>query len=180
MLIGEQIKEARNRLGWNQDTLGDKIHMSRQMISHWETDRKPVPAECISKLEEVLQCKFETEQEQAELPEEQAAETIAQDESTVAAEKKIRIPAIFNKSVPAWQCAAIAGGIFIVMLIIMLCITANLQKQIDALNKQPATPYSLAWYQQIDEQEAGKAYVTIATDQNPVKGGKRQIIHRNR
>lgn len=38
------------------------------------------------------------------------------------------------------------------------------------MNRQPATPYSLAWYQQVDEQQAGKAYVTITVDQDPVKG----------
>lgn len=56
------------------------------------------------------------------------------------------------------------------MLIIMICTTSNLQKQIDAMNRQPATPYSLAWYQQADEQQAGKAYVTITVDQDPVRG----------
>ena len=170
MSIGEQIKEARNRLGWNQDQLGDQIHMSRQTISHWETGRKPVPAEYISILEEVLQCKFEIEQKQEEAIEEQAAEIPSPQGISAAAEKKSKVPAFLQKNVPAWLCAAIAGGIFVVMLSIMLCATTNLQRQIDALNKQPAAPYSLAWYQQIDEQQAGKAYVTIATDQNPVKG----------
>lgn len=56
------------------------------------------------------------------------------------------------------------------MLTIMLCTTSNLQKQIDAMNRQSAAPYSLAWYQQADERQPGKAYVTIAADQNPVKG----------
>ena len=168
--IGEQLKEARNRLGWNQDQLGDQIHMSRQTISHWETGRKPVPAEYISILEEVLQCKFEIEQEQEEAIEEQATEIPVQEEIAAAKTEKNKLSAFLQKNVPAWLYAVIAGGIFIVMLVIMLCTTANLQKQIDALNKQPTVPYSLAWYQQIDEQQAGKAYVTIAADQNPVKG----------
>ena len=169
MSIGEQIKEARNRLGWNQDQLGDQIHMSRQTISHWETGRKPVPAEYISILEEVLQCKFEIEQEQEEAIEERVTEIPVQEEIPAVETKKNKLPAFLQKNVPAWLCAAIAGGIFVVMLTILLCTTANLQKQIDALNKQPAAPYSLAWYQQIDEQQVGKAYVTIAADQNPVK-----------
>ena len=170
MSIGEQIKAARNRLGWNQDALGDKIHMSRQTISHWETGRASVPTEYISKLEEVLGCTFEIEPQQEQVSEEQIIEAPVLQEIPAAEEKKNYFPALLQKNIPAWMCAAISGGVFAIMLIIMLCTTSNLQKQIDQLNRQPAAPYSLAWYQQIDEQQAGKAYVTIAADQNPVKG----------
>ena len=170
MSIGEQLKEARNRMGWSQDALGDKIHMSRQTISHWETGRKPIPDEYISTLEEILQCTFDIEQEPEEIAVDQATETNALHELPSAEEKKSKLPTFLQKNIPAWLCIAIASGIFVVMLTIMLCTTANMQKQIDELNKQPAVPYSLAWYQQIDERQAGKAYVTIAADQNPVKG----------
>lgn len=170
MSIGEQIKAARNRLGWNQDALGDKIHMSRQTISHWETGRASVPAEYISKLEEVLDCTFEIEPGQEQFSEDQTEQPSAPQEIPADAKKKSYLPVFLRKNIPAWMCAAITGSVFIVMLVIMLCAVNNLQKQIDQLNKQPATPYSLAWYQQIDEQQAGKAYVTIAADQNPVKG----------
>lgn len=170
MSIGDQIRDARNQKHLSQDELAELIHVSRGKVSHWETGLRQPKAADIRELENVLQCKFEIEQEQPQSPEEQTAESPAQDESPDVSEKKNRIPAILRKSVPAWLCAAIAGGIFAVMLVIMLCTTSNLQKQIDALNKQPGAPYSLAWYQQIDEQEAGKAYVTIAADQNPVKG----------
>ena len=170
MSIGDQIREARTNKHLSQEELAALIHVSRGKVSHWETGiREPKPAD-IRELEKVLQCKFEIEQEHTQPPEDQTTESFLQDESPAAAEKKIRILAIFRKSVPAWLCAAIAGGIFVVMLVITLCATANLQNQIDALNKQPAAPYSLAWYQQIDEQQAGKAYVTIVADQNPVKG----------
>lgn len=77
MFIGEQIKAARNRLELNQEVLGDKIHMSRQTISHWETGRAPVPTEYISKLEEVLGCTFEIEPEQEQIPEDQAEQPSA-------------------------------------------------------------------------------------------------------
>ena len=170
MNIGDQIREARNQKHLSQDELAELIHVSRGKVSHWETGLRQPKAADIRELENVLQCKFEIEQEQPQSPEDQAAESPVQDESSDAAEKKIAFPAIFHKSVPAWLCAAIAGGIFAVMLVIMLCTTSNLQKQIDAMNRQPATPYSLAWYQQADEQQAGKAYVTITVDQDPVKG----------
>lgn len=169
MKIGDQIREARNRLGMSQDDLAERIHVSRGKISHWETGLRPPKAEEIRELEEVLQCKFEIEQEQVQPPEGQAAKSDDSQGEATTTEKKSVLHALLQKSVPAWFCAAIVGGVFAVMLVIMLCITSNLQKQIEALTPQPATPYSLAWYQQADEQQAGKAYVTITVDQDPVK-----------
>ena len=170
MKIGDQIREARNRLGMSQDDLAERIHVSRGKISHWETGLRPPKAEEIRELEEVLQCKFVIEQEQVQPPEGQTAKATDSQGEAASAEKKSVLHALLQKSVPAWLCTAIVGGVFAVMLVIMLCTTSNLQKQIDAMNRQPATPYSLAWYQQADEQQAGKAYVTITVDQDPVKG----------
>lgn len=174
MNIGEQIKEARRRKKMSQDELGDLIHMSRTAVSHWETGRSPVSPEQIAKLEEILQCQFEIEQEQA-------VEAPASSEKNAAEAIKNKIVDAFRKKVPVWLCAAIAGGIFAVMLAIMLCVTSNLQKQIDAFNRQPAAPYSLAWFQETDNRQDGKAFITITPDQNPVMaipnpdGGERNI-----
>ena len=55
MKIGDQIREARNRLGMSQDDLAERIHVSRGKISHWETGLRPPKAEEIRELEEVLQ-----------------------------------------------------------------------------------------------------------------------------
>ena len=114
MSIGKQIKAARNRMGWNQEVLGDKIHMSRQTISHWETGRAPVPAEYISILEEALQYKFEIAQEQEETADEKAAEMPTQHEIPAVTEKKNYFHTLWRKNIPAWLCAAITGGVFIV------------------------------------------------------------------
>ena len=81
------------------------------------------------------------------------------------------------------MCAAITSGVFVVMLVIMLCTKANLQKQIDALVQPVITPYSLAWFQEPDVPEEGKAFIRISSDQNPVMaqpnpdGGDRNIWH---
>ena len=169
MKIGDQIREARNRLGMSQDDLAERIHVSRGKISHWETGLRPPKAEEIRELEEVLQYKFEIEQEQPQSPEGQALESVKLPDEAASAEKKSAIHALLLKSIPAWLCAAITGSIFIVMLVIMLCVVNNLQDQIDTLSKPPVSPYSLAWYQEKDAREDGKAFITITTDTNPVK-----------
>lgn len=181
MKIGDQIREARNRLGMSQDDLAERIHVSRGKISHWETGLRPPKAEEIRELEEVLQCKFEIEQEQAQSPEGQTAESADSPDETASAEKKSVFHALLQKNVPAWLCAAIAGGIFAVMLVIMLCTTSNLKKQINALTQPVISPYSLAWFQEPDVPEEGKAFIRISSDQNPVMaqpnpdGGDRNI-----
>lgn len=132
-------------------------------------------------MEEVLQCKFVIEQEQAQSPEGQAAESADSQGEAASAEKKPVLHALLQKSVPAWLCAAIVCGVFAIMLVIMLCTTSNLQKQIDALTQPIITPYSLAWFQEPDVPEEGKAFVRISSDQNPVMaqpnpdGGDRNI-----
>lgn len=181
MKIGDQIREARNRLGMSQDDLAERIHVSRGKISHWETGLRPPKSEEIRELEEVLQYKFVIEQEQAQSPDGQAAEAADSPCKVPSAEKKSILHTLLQKSIPAWLCASIVGGVFVVMLVIMLCTTSNLQKQIDALTQPVITPYSLAWFQEADVIEEGKAFITITTDQNPVMaqpnpdGGDRNI-----
>ena len=169
MKIGDQIRKARNRMGMSQDDLAERIHVSRGKISHWETGLRPPKAEEIRELEEVLQCKFEIEQEQAQSPEGQAAESTDLHGEAASSEKKPVLHALLQKSVPAWLCAAIVGGVFTVMLVIMLCTTSNLQKQIEALTPQPAEVHTPAWYQVNTQSEPGKAYVSIMASSDPVQ-----------
>ena len=37
MSIGDQIRDARNRMGISQEELALLIHVSRGKVSHWET-----------------------------------------------------------------------------------------------------------------------------------------------
>lgn len=177
MSIGDQIRDARNRKDISQEKLALLIHVSRGKVSHWETGlRKPKAAD-IAEMEKVLQCKFEIEQEQAKSPEDQAVEAPASAEDNAAEDVKIKIAGVFHKKVPAWLCAAIAGGIFVVMLVIMLCTVANLNGQLRAYQKQqnenqnqPVAENTLEWYQQTVRPQDGKAYVSVEIDPNPVKG----------
>ena len=177
MSIGDQIKDARNRKGISQEGLALLIHVSRSKVSHWEIGlRKPKFAD-IKELEKVLQCKFEIEQEQAQSPEDQALEDPASTDNNTAEDAKIKIADVLRKKVPVWLCAASAGGIFAVMLIIMICTVANLNGQLRAYQRQqneyvnpPIAENTLEWYQQTVRPQDGKAYVSVEIDPNPVKG----------
>lgn len=177
MNIGDQIREARTNKRLSQEELATLIHVSRPKVSHWETGiREPKPAD-IKELEKVLQCKFEIEQEQAESPEDQAVEAPASADNHTAEDVKRKITNAFRKKVPVWLCAAIAGGIFAVMLIIMLCTVANLNSQLKVYQVQhrenqyqPVAENTLEWYQKTVRSQDGKAYVSVEVDPNPVKG----------
>lgn len=181
MSIGDQIRDARNRKNLSQEELATLIHVSRGKVSHWETGLRVPKAADIKEMEKVLQCKFEIEQEQAQSPKGRAAESADSPSKAAYAKKKSVLHTLLQKSVPAWLCAAIVGAVFAVMLVIMLCTTSNLQKQIDALTQPVITPYSLAWFQEPDVPEEGKAFVRISSDQKPVMaqpnpdGGDRNI-----
>ncbi|MGN1195216.1 MAG: helix-turn-helix domain-containing protein [Acutalibacteraceae bacterium] len=49
MKINEKIYTLRKKLGWSQDELADKLSVSRQSVSKWETgDSVPEPAKLLS------------------------------------------------------------------------------------------------------------------------------------
>lgn len=177
MSIGDQIRDARNRKGISQEGLAALIHVSRGKVSHWETGIREPKAADIKEMEKVLQCKFEIEQEQAQSLEEQAVEAPASADDSAAEAVKSKLADVFRKKVPVWLCAAIAGGIFAVMMVIMLCTVANLNRQLQSYQvqriehqNQPIAENTLEWYQQTVRSQDGKAYVSVEVDPNLVKG----------
>ena len=53
--IGTTIANARKSKGMTQDELGDKLHLTRQAISSWETNKALPDIGVILKLCEVLE-----------------------------------------------------------------------------------------------------------------------------
>ncbi|MCO4365754.1 helix-turn-helix domain-containing protein [Staphylococcus agnetis] len=39
MTFGEKLKTEREKMSWSQDQFAEKIHVSRQSVSKWETDK---------------------------------------------------------------------------------------------------------------------------------------------
>ena len=55
MELGNQIKQYRNRMGLSQEELADKVYVSRQTISNWETGRAAPDYDMLTLLAELLQ-----------------------------------------------------------------------------------------------------------------------------
>ena len=57
--ISKNIKQLRTQRGLTQDTLAEKISVTRQAVSSWENDRTQPDLEMLSRLAEVLEVSFE-------------------------------------------------------------------------------------------------------------------------
>lgn len=57
--ISKNIKQLRVQRGLTQDTLAEKISVTRQAVSSWENDRTQPDLEMLSRLAEVLEVSFE-------------------------------------------------------------------------------------------------------------------------
>lgn len=56
MTVGEKIKSLRNKRGYSQEVLADKIQTSRQTIYHWENNITLPNINDIKKLSDALDC----------------------------------------------------------------------------------------------------------------------------
>ena len=54
MELGKQIKRYRSELGMFQDTLAEKIYVSRQTVSNWENDKNYPDINSLLRLSEVF------------------------------------------------------------------------------------------------------------------------------
>lgn len=54
MLFGDKLKREREKRGWSQEHLAEKIHVSRQSVSKWETNKNYPGIEVIINLSDLF------------------------------------------------------------------------------------------------------------------------------
>ncbi|HDR7776401.1 MULTISPECIES: helix-turn-helix domain-containing protein [Bacillus cereus group] len=54
MIFSERLKEEREKRNWSQSDLGEKIHVSRQSVSKWETGKNYPSIEIIIHLSDLF------------------------------------------------------------------------------------------------------------------------------
>jgi len=54
MIFGERLKKEREKRGWSQHDLAEKIHVSRQSVSKWETGKNYPSIEMIIPLSDLF------------------------------------------------------------------------------------------------------------------------------
>lgn len=116
--FAQQLTAARKAAGMTQEQLGEKMHMSRQGISHWETGRSLPDAETLKQLSQILNYDFITSEalvETADMP-------------APAAEKPQRPP----------QVAWIRRGLFAILPLLTILTVVLLLVLLPGGNKAPA------------------------------------------
>lgn len=158
--IGEQITAARKAKGMTQDALAEKMNMSRQGISHWETGRTLPDAEALLRLSEALQYNFQSGE--AITPGETAEQTAAS-ENSIAAKAKTR------RNLLLWSLAALAV-IAAACLLILPRLTSGKET---VYYRSDGSPVSISDYKTISPRQEGKAYLSVTPSlsiQNEVSG----------
>ena len=157
--IGEQIKDARKAKGLTQDGLAVAMNVSRQAVSHWETNRTMPDAETLIRLSKTLEYSFEAAyQTAAEAPEDkpEAAEQAVPVSPAAAAVKgaKIKPAHIIGAAVPV--CA-----VLLVCLLLLPVLTNKTSSKERAYKSPEGEIYTIARFRQEAANEAGKAYLRV-------------------
>lgn len=59
MILGEKIARLRRKNGWSQEELADKMEVSRQAVSKWESGKTQPDLETLQKIAQVLEVSVE-------------------------------------------------------------------------------------------------------------------------
>ncbi|MFC3802376.1 helix-turn-helix domain-containing protein [Cohnella sp. GCM10012308] len=55
MVFGEKLRTERNRKGWSQEELAEKLYVSRQAVSKWENGQNYPSIEIVIKISDLLE-----------------------------------------------------------------------------------------------------------------------------
>ena len=166
--IREQIRDARKAKGITQDALSEAMNVSRQAVSHWETNRTMPDAETLIRLSKVLEHSFEAasaEQPAAEAPEHpqedvgQPAPVSSASEKPAEAVKPLR-----RKNLYIIGAAALVLVVLCICLFVVPALTGKSTPKERAYKyKSPVDgeTYTIARFQQETANEQGKAYLRV-------------------
>ncbi len=165
--IGEQIRDARKAKGMTQDALAETMSVSRQAVSHWETNRTMPDAEMLIRLSKVLGYSFEA----AEALEDKQADAV-QPASASLNEKLAEGVKLPRRKVPYLIGAA---ALAIVLLCVCLFGVPALTNKTTARERAYKSPtdgetYTITRFQQEAANSKGKAYLRVNPSLNVTHG----------
>ena len=162
--IGEQIQAARKDKGMTQETLAEIMNVSRQAVSHWETNRTMPDAETLIRLSKTLEYSFgmispdqtpvtASEDKQEDATPESPVSSISEASDSDLPDKRSRP---FRNKATYCICAAV---LILAVLGIFFLIAPAMQRK----SASDVQGHTAEYYQQVAENEAGKAYLMINT-----------------
>ena len=167
--IGEQIRNARKAKGLTQDALAEAMNVSRQAVSHWETNRTMPDAETLIRLAKELEHSFETaavEQPAAKVPENRQEDAAQPAPVSPVAESPAGTVKSLRRKAPYIIGAAVLACIVLLVCLLLVPALTHKTSAKERAYKSPVDgeTYTIARFQQETANEAGRAYLMI----NPV------------
>ena len=157
--IGEQIRDARKAKGITQDALAVAMNVSRQAVSHWETNRTMPDAETLVRLSKVLEHSFE----KAEALDEQQEDAGQPAPVSSVSEKPAEAVKPPRRKVPY-----IIGAAALALMVLCVCLLAvpALTGKTTAKERAYKSPvdgetYTIARFQQETDNDKGKAFLRV-------------------
>ena len=164
--IGEQIREARKAKGITQDALAEAMNVSRQAVSHWETNRTMPDAETLIRLSKVLEHSFEAAG--AEQPAAEASGDQHEDAGQPAPVSSVSEGPAGAVKPPRRKALYIIGAAALALVVLCVCllVVPALTNKTTAKERAYKSPvdgetYTIARFQQEAANDAGKAYLMI-------------------
>lgn len=164
--IGDQIRNARKAKGMTQDALAEAMNVSRQAVSHWETDRTMPDAETLIRLSKILEYNFETDgaiQRSAGSSEDKQEDVEKLSPNPAAMVKPVaEVRPHHHKVRYLMGAAALIAIIFLAYFLLVPALT-NKTTAKERAYKSPADgeTYAIERFQQEAKNEAGKAYLRV-------------------
>lgn len=160
-MLNETLRQSRKQMGLTQEQLAEKVHVSRQTISNWETGRASPDYEMIIQLAQALQTPL-TELLGVESAEQDQEEPAAapQEDATPAEQETPALQEPMKR--PKWH-AALA---FAAALVLMLAGALGYQQW--ASRPVPA-PYPPEWFMEEAPVTEGQGRLVVSVPEAPVK-----------
>lgn len=180
-IFGSALSEARKKSGLTQEQLANQINVTRQALSHWENGRTLPDKDMIRQLSKILDTDFsdaltEDPQSGSVLCDEDPADPISALSEPRASEISERAPVALWKYLLSFLLGA-AVACAVLLPIKFSRIPAPEVSPI-VTSVPAADENTAAWYQQMSAAapEAGKAYLCIKSNENPVKAVREEAF----
>ncbi len=162
--IGEQIRNARKAKGMTQDALAEAMNVSRQAVSHWETNRAMPDAETLIRLSQTLEYSFENASAShpaADKPEDRTANPEQAAAVSPAAVNQQEPKAIFPKKAVIIVTAALAIVLLVCLLLVPALTNRPVSKEQANNSNSGGDARTIEYFRQEAVNETGKSYLRI-------------------
>ncbi len=160
-MLNESLRQRRKAMGWTQEQLAEKVHVSRQTISNWENGRANPDYEMLKTLAELLETPLTellgVEKQLVREVEETPEEQLKSPETSPTP-----VPSPENVVQPRWRIVLLGAAVAVMVFAVQGIINWWQQRPV-------ASPYQPDWFMEELPAEEGKAHIVMNVLETPVE-----------